>query len=48
MVIACIESYGRPKILQPGNREWVTVIQAINVAGWAIELFIVVAGQNYL
>jgi hypothetical protein len=48
MVITCIERHGRPKELQPGNREWVTVIQAINAAGWAIEPFIVVAGQNHL
>jgi hypothetical protein len=48
MVVTCAERHGRPKSVQPGNREWVTVIQAINAAGWAIEPFIVVAGQNHL
>ncbi|EGU85420.1 hypothetical protein FOXB_04063 [Fusarium oxysporum f. sp. conglutinans Fo5176] len=32
----------------PGNREWVTVIQAINAEGWAVQPFIVFAGQNHL
>ncbi|RFN43685.1 hypothetical protein FIE12Z_12081 [Fusarium flagelliforme] len=48
MVVTCAERHGRPKSVQPGNREWVTVIQAINAAGWAIEPFIVVASQNHL
>jgi hypothetical protein len=48
MVVTGAERHGRPKSVQPGNREWVTVIQAINAAGWAIEPFIVVAGQNHL
>ncbi|RKL10758.1 hypothetical protein BFJ70_g16481 [Fusarium oxysporum] len=42
------ERRGRPKSVQPGNREWVTVIQAINAEGWAIQPFIVVAGQYHL
>jgi hypothetical protein len=33
---------------QPGNREWVTVIQAINATGWTIPPFLVFAGQYYL
>jgi hypothetical protein len=48
MVVTCAERHGRPKSVQPGNREWGTVIQAINAEGWAIEPFIVVAGQNHL
>ncbi|KAF1928545.1 DDE-domain-containing protein, partial [Didymella exigua CBS 183.55] len=39
---------GRPKAIQPGNREWVTVIQGINAAGWAIPPFIIFAGQYHL
>ncbi|KAL0936162.1 transposase [Colletotrichum truncatum] len=32
---------------QPGNREWVTVIQAINSQGESIPLYIIVAGQHF-
>ncbi|EWZ28455.1 hypothetical protein FOZG_17848 [Fusarium oxysporum Fo47] len=42
------ERRGRPKLLEPENREWVTVIQAINAEGQAIDPFIVVAGQYHL
>jgi hypothetical protein len=48
MVITGAERRGNPKLVQPGNREWVTVIQAINAEGWAIAPFIVVAGQYHL
>jgi hypothetical protein len=33
LVITASERRGRPKAVQPGNREWVTVIQGINAAG---------------
>jgi hypothetical protein len=29
----------RPKRIQPGNREWGTVIQEINAQGWCIPPF---------
>ncbi|KAM5529785.1 fot5 transposase [Fusarium oxysporum f. sp. phaseoli] len=48
IVITGAERRGKPKSVQPGNREWVTVIQAINAEGWAINPFIVVAGQYHL
>ncbi|KAF6527778.1 hypothetical protein HZS61_008080 [Fusarium oxysporum f. sp. conglutinans] len=48
MVVTGAERRGRPKSVQPGNREWVTVIQAINAEGRAIQPFIVVAGQYHL
>ena len=48
MVVTSSERRGRPKLAQPGNREWVTVIQGINSQGWAIPPFIIVAGQNHL
>ena len=35
LVVTGSERRGRPKAIQPGNREWVTVIQAINAAGWS-------------
>jgi hypothetical protein len=48
IVITGAERRGKPKSVQPGNREWVTVIQAINAEGQAIDPFIVVAGQYHL
>jgi hypothetical protein len=48
MVITSSERLGRPKSVQPGNREWITVIQAINAEGRAIEPFIIGAGQYHL
>jgi hypothetical protein len=43
LVVTGLERRGRPKAVQPGNREWVTVIQGINAAGWAIPPFIIFA-----
>jgi len=48
IVVTSSERRGNPKSVQPGNREWVTVIQAINAEGRAIDLYIVVAGQYHL
>jgi hypothetical protein len=48
MVVAGSERQGRPKSVQPGNREWITVIQAINAEGQSIAPFIIGAGQYHL
>jgi hypothetical protein len=48
LVVTGSERRGRPKAIQPGNREWTTVIQGINAAGWAIPPFIIFAGQYHL
>ena len=48
MVVTGSEKRGKPKSVQPGSREWITVTQAINAEGWAIPPFIVVAGQYHL
>jgi hypothetical protein len=48
IVVTGSERRGRPKSVQPGNREWVTAIQAINAEGRAIDPFIIVAGQYHL
>ncbi|OBS17525.1 hypothetical protein FPOA_26337 [Fusarium poae] len=48
MVVTGAERRGRPKSVQPGNREWITVIQAINAEGRAIPPFIIGAGQYHL
>ena len=48
LVVTGSERRGRPKAIQPGNREWVTVIAAINAAGWAIPPFLIFAGKYHL
>jgi hypothetical protein len=48
LVVTGSERRGRPKAVQPGNREWTTVIQGINAAGWAIPPFLIFAGQYHL
>jgi hypothetical protein len=48
MVVTTSEGRGKAKMAQPGNREWSTVIQAINSQGWAIPPFIILAAQNHL
>ncbi|KAJ0132248.1 hypothetical protein HZ326_24671 [Fusarium oxysporum f. sp. albedinis] len=48
MVVTGTERRGRPKSVQPGGREWITVIQAINAEGQAIPPFIIGTGQYHL
>jgi hypothetical protein len=36
---------GRPKVIQPGDRTWVTVIEGINAQGWALPATIIFAGK---
>ena len=44
-VVTGSEKFGRPTISQPGNREWVTVIEAINSYGWTLPPMIIFAGK---
>ncbi|KAM5515600.1 transposase [Fusarium oxysporum f. sp. phaseoli] len=48
MVVTSSERRGRPKKVQPGNREWITVIEAINAEGQSIAPFIIGSGQYHL
>jgi hypothetical protein len=48
MVVTGTERRRRPKSVQPGGRERITVIQAINAEGQAIPPFIIDAGQYHL
>jgi DDE superfamily endonuclease/Psq-like protein len=47
-VITGSDRRSQPKAVQPGNREWVTVIQGINAQGWAIPPFIIFSGTYHL
>ncbi|KFY28623.1 hypothetical protein V491_00378 [Pseudogymnoascus sp. VKM F-3775] len=48
MVITSSDGRAGAKKVQPGNREWVTVIQGISSQGWAVPPFVIVAGKNHL
>jgi hypothetical protein len=48
LVVTGSERRGRPKALQPGSREWATIIAGINAAGWSIPPFIILTGQYHL
>ncbi|ENH73467.1 hypothetical protein FOC1_g10008958 [Fusarium oxysporum f. sp. cubense race 1] len=48
IVITSSERRGIPKKIQPGNREWITVIQAVNAEGQSITPFIIGSGQYHL
>jgi hypothetical protein len=45
MVFTGSEKRSNPKKIQPGNRDWVTIIQGICAAGWAIPPFIIFGGK---
>ena len=47
-VITRAEYYGRRSCLQPGNREWVTVVECINASGWALPPCIIFKGKVYV
>jgi AraC-like DNA-binding protein len=47
-VVTSSERRGRPRAKQPGNREWVTVIQAVCADGWIVPPYFVVKGKNHL
>ena len=40
-VVTCSERRGRPRTKQPGNREWVILIHAINACGWVLPAFVI-------
>jgi hypothetical protein len=44
-VITTSDRKGRLRTRQPGNRQWVTAIEAVNAKGWAIPLFIIFEGK---
>jgi hypothetical protein len=48
VVVTGTERRGRPKSIQPGNREWATVIQGINAAGWAIPPYLIVVAKHHI
>ena len=48
MVVTMAERRTNTKMVQPGGRQWVTVIQGVNSSGWCIPPYIIVAGKVHL
>jgi hypothetical protein len=48
MVVTSSKRPEMPKKIQPGNREWITAIEAINAEGQSIPPFIIGSGQYHL
>jgi hypothetical protein len=47
-VISRSEYYGRRALLQPRNREWVTVIECTNTAGWVLPPYMIFKGKVFI
>jgi hypothetical protein len=47
-VVTGSERHARPELIQPGDCEWVTVIQGICAAGYAIPPFIIYKGRVHI
>ena len=48
MILERAERKGRSKKIQPGNREWATVIHCVNGEGWSLPPYILLKGQHHL
>jgi hypothetical protein len=46
-VVTMAENLGKHVILQPGNREWITMIETINALGWALLPIILLKAKTY-
>lgn len=46
-VVTGSQRAGKALVTQPGNREWVTVVEAINASGWALPPMIIFAGKMH-
>ena len=38
---------GKAKTIQPGNREWTTVIQGVSTGGWVLPPYVIFAGKYH-
>jgi DDE superfamily endonuclease len=47
-VVTSAEARSRPKSTQPGNREWVSIIQGVNSNGWTIPPYVIFKGEEHL
>lgn len=45
LVVICLEKPGKAKKLQPGDREWATLVQAVGATGKRVPPFIIFASK---
>jgi hypothetical protein len=48
LVVTSSEKPGRAKKLQPSDREWVTLVQAVGATGKRIPPFLIFAGKVFI
>ena len=46
-VVTGSQRAGKAFTTQSGNREWVTVVEAINASGWALPPMVIFAGKMH-
>jgi hypothetical protein len=46
-VVTSTDRAGRPRTTQPGNREWVTVIEAVSALSFAVLPLIILEAMRY-
>jgi hypothetical protein len=46
-VVTASKRRKRPLSIQPGNREWVTLITVVNSSGWAIPPLLIFKAKNH-
>ena len=47
-VVTRSDRRNRPVVVQPGNREWATVIKCINATGWVLDPMIIFEGKLHI
>lgn len=47
-VVTTTDRRGRPPQLQPGDREWATVIETINATGWYLPPMVILKGKVHI
>jgi hypothetical protein len=47
-VVSRAEMPGKPWLIQPGNREWVTTIECVNTRGWSVPSTIIFKGKVHI
>jgi hypothetical protein len=47
-VITGSEQGNKPVSIQPGNREWVTVIESIAASGWTVPPMVIFEGKVHM
>jgi hypothetical protein len=47
-VVTASDRRGRPPQIQPGDREWATVIEGVSAGGWALPPMVILKGKVHL